>query len=52
MHTCSQKNIEENSWRIEVGFQFECEPTYIDAQSPLLFNLKTGKIKLYRSFCC
>ena len=49
MRTCSQKNIEENSRRTEAGFHPECEPTYIDAQSPLAFNLKTGKTKLDRS---
>ena len=47
MRTCSQKNIEENSRRTErrteAGFHPECEPTYIDAQSPLAFNLKTEK---------
>ena len=37
MRTCSQKNIEENSWRTEAGFHPECEPTYIDAQSSLAF---------------
>ena len=46
MRTCSQKNIEENSRRTEAGFHPECEPTYIDAQSALVFNLKTGKTKL------
>jgi hypothetical protein len=43
MRTCSQKNIEENLRRTEAGFHPECEPTDIDAQSPLAFNLKTGK---------
>jgi hypothetical protein len=43
MRTCFQKNIEENSRRTEAGFHPECEPTYIDAQSPLVFNRKTGK---------
>ena len=42
MRTCSQKNIEENLRRTEAGFHPECEPTDIDAQSPLAFNLKTG----------
>ena len=28
--------------RTEAGFHPECEPTDIDAQSPLAFNLKTG----------
>jgi len=41
MRTCSQKNIEENLRRTEAGFHPECEPTDIDAQSPLAFNLKT-----------
>ena len=49
MRTCSQKNIEENSRRTEAGFHPECEPTYIDAQSTLVLNLKTGKTKLVRS---
>ena len=43
MRTCSQKNIEENSRHTEAGCHSECEPTYIDAQSPLVFNLKTAK---------
>ncbi len=42
MRTCSQKNIEENVRRTEAGFHPECEPTDIDAQSPLAFKLKTG----------
>ena len=42
MRTCSQKNIEENLRLTEAGFHPECEPTDIDAQSPLAFNLKTG----------
>ena len=41
MRTCSQKNIEENSRRTEASS--ECEPTYIDAQSPLAFDLKNAK---------
>ena len=43
MRTCSQKNIEENLRRTEAGFHPECQPTDIDAQSTLAFNLKTGK---------
>ena len=49
MRTCSQKNIEENLRRTEAGFHPECEPTDIDAQSTLAFNLKTGKNQLDRS---
>jgi hypothetical protein len=49
MRTCSQKNIEENLRRTEAGFHPEREPTDIDAQSPLAFNLKTGKNQLDRS---
>jgi hypothetical protein len=49
MRTCSQKNIEENSGRTKAGFHPECEATYVDPQSPLVFNLKTGKTKLDRS---
>ena len=41
MRTCSQKNIEENFRRTEAGFHPECEPTYIDAHSTLVFP--TGK---------
>jgi hypothetical protein len=49
MRTCSQKNIEANSRHTEAGCHSECEPTYIDAQRPLVFNLKTAKTKLDRS---
>ena len=42
MRTCSQKNIEENSRRTEAGFH-GVRADYIDAQSPLAFDLKTGK---------
>ncbi len=48
MRTCSQKNIEENLRRTEAGFHPECEPTDIDAQSPLAFNLKTGINQAYQ----
>ena len=40
MRTCSQKNIEENSRRTDAGCHPECEPTYIDAQSALAFDLR------------
>jgi hypothetical protein len=40
MRTCSQKNIEENSGRTKAGFHPECEATYVDPQSPLVFNWK------------
>ena len=48
MRTCSQRNIEENLGRTEAGFHSECQPTDIDAQSTLAFNLENGK-KLDRS---
>ena len=43
MSTCSRKNIEENSRRTDAGCHPECEPTYIDAQSALLLNLRPEK---------